>query len=144
MKRGDCEFPFPGNTVACKWMGNQSVLLSSSVLEGMNYISSVLGRENSSKTKSSVPCSKVVMVYNSGMGGVDFMDQHTVTYLLNQNWSVRFYLHTLFGLMDTACVNSYLIYNMKHPNKLSLLNYKIVVTKSLSVLEKGSTNVETI
>ena len=30
-----------------------------------------------------------------------------------------------------ACVNSYLIYNMKHPNKLPLLDYKIVVAKNL-------------
>ena len=26
MKRGDCEFLFPGNTMACKWMDNQSVM----------------------------------------------------------------------------------------------------------------------
>ena len=27
MKRGDCEFLFSGNTMACKWMDNRSVLL---------------------------------------------------------------------------------------------------------------------
>ena len=33
MKRGDCEFLFSGNTMACKWMDNPSVLVLSSVLE---------------------------------------------------------------------------------------------------------------
>ena len=38
MKRGDCEFLFSGNTMACKWMDNWSVLLLSSALKGMNDI----------------------------------------------------------------------------------------------------------
>ena len=39
--------------------------------------------------------------------------------------------------MDIACVKSYLIYNMKHPNKLSLLDYKIVTTKNLIQYHQG-------
>ena len=38
MERGDCEFLFTGNTMACKWMDNRSVLLLLSSLEGMNGI----------------------------------------------------------------------------------------------------------
>ena len=34
-------------------------------------------------------------------------------------------------------VNSYLIYNMKHPNKLSLLYYKTVVAKNLIQYHQG-------
>ena len=56
MKKGDCEFLLSGNTMACKWMDNQSMLFSSSALEGMNYILSVQRREKGSTTKSSVPC----------------------------------------------------------------------------------------
>ena len=59
------------------------------------------------------------------------MDQRTAAYRLNPKSSVRFYLRIFFNLMDTACVNSYLIYNMKHLNISSLLNYKIVVAKNL-------------
>ena len=33
--------------------------------------------------------------------------------------------------MDLAYVSSYLIYNMKHPNKFFLFSYKIVATKNL-------------
>ena len=56
IRRGDCEFLFSGNTMACKWIDDRSVLLLSSTLGGMNDILSVQRRENGSKTKSSIPC----------------------------------------------------------------------------------------
>ena len=95
----------------------------------MNDTLSVQRRPKGSKTKSLVPCRKVVKFYNSGMGGVDLMDQHTAAYRLDRKSSVRFYFRIFFDLMDIACVNSYLIYNMKHTNNLSLLDYNIVVAK---------------
>ena len=52
------------------------MLLVLSALEGMNNILSVQ-REKGSKTKSSVPFSKVVKLYNSDMGEVYLMDQRT-------------------------------------------------------------------
>ena len=122
IKRGDCVFLFLGNTMVCKWIDNWSVLLLSSALEGMNDILSVQRREKDLKTNSSVPCPKVVKLYNSGMSGIDLMDQRTAAYRLDRKSSVRFYLRIFFDLMDIACVNSYLIYNMKHPNKFSLLD----------------------
>ena len=97
----------------------------------MNDILSVQRRERGSKTKSLVPFPKVVKHYNSGMGGDDLIDQRSVTYHLYQKSSVGFNLCIFFDLMDLACVSSYLIYNMKHPNKFFLLSYKIVVTKNL-------------
>ena len=106
------------------------MLLLSSALEGMNYILSVQRREKGSKIKSSVPCPKVARLYNNSMGGIDLREQRTAA-------SVRFYLHIFFDLMDVICVNSYLIYNMKHPNKLSLLDYKIVVAKNLIQYHQG-------
>ena len=60
MKTGDCDFLFSGNTTACKWIDNQSVLSLSSTLEGMNDILSVEMREKNRKAKCSVPCPKVV------------------------------------------------------------------------------------
>ena len=68
MKRADCEFLFSGNTMACKWIDNRSVLLLLSALEAMNDILSIQRGEKGLKTKSSVPCPKVVKLYNSGMG----------------------------------------------------------------------------
>ena len=40
-------------------------------------------------------------------------------------------------MMDIACVNGYLIYNMKHPKKLSLFYYKIVDSKNLIQYYQG-------
>ena len=94
-------------------------------------------KEKGSKTKFSVPYPKVVKLYNKSMGGVDLKDQRIVTYRLDRKSSVGFYLHIFFDLMDIACVNSCLIYNMKHPNKLSLHDYKIVVAKNLIQYHQG-------
>ena len=47
------------------------------------------------------------------------MDQRTAADHLDRKSSVGFYL------------NSYLIYNMNHPNKLPFLDYKIAVAKNL-------------
>ena len=65
------------------------------------------------------------------------MDQRTTAFPLDRKSSVRFYLRIFFDLMDITYVNSYLIYNMKHLNKLSLLNYKSVVTKNLIQYHQG-------
>ena len=61
----------------------------------------------------------------------------TAPYHLDRKSSVSFYLRIFFDLMDIACVNSYLIYNMNHPNKLSLLDYKVLVAKNLIQYHQG-------
>ena len=59
------------------------------------------------------------------------MDQRTAADHLDRKSSVGFCLCIFFDLMDIACVNSYPIYNMNHPNKLPFLDYKIAVAKNL-------------
>ena len=59
------------------------------------------------------------------------MDQRTAADHLDRKSSVGFCLRIFFDLIDIACVNSYLIYNMNHPNKLPFLDYKIAVAKNL-------------
>ena len=56
---------------------------------------------------------------------------------VDQKSSLTFYRHIFFNLMDITCVSSYLIFNMKHPNKLSLLDYKIAVSKNLIQYRQG-------
>ena len=65
------------------------------------------------------------------------MEQCTAAYRLDRKSSVRFYLRIFFDLMDIACINSYLIYNMNHLNQLSLLDYKIFVAKNLIRYHQG-------
>ena len=61
------------------------------------------------------------------MGGVDLMDQWTAAYQLDRKSSVCSYLRIFFDLLDIACVNSFLVYNMNHSKQLTLLDYKIVI-----------------
>ena len=68
---------------------------------------------------------------------VDLTDQRTATYRVHRKSSVGFSLRIFLDLMDIACVNSYLIYNLKHPNKLYLLHYNIVVVKNLIQYHQG-------
>ena len=65
------------------------------------------------------------------------MDQRAAAYRQDQKSSVRFYLRIFFDLMDITCVNSYFIYNMKHPNKMSLPDYKTIITKNLIQYHQG-------
>ena len=95
------------------------MLLLSSALEGMIDILSVQRREKGSEIMSSVPFTNVIKLYNSGMSGVELMDQRTAAYCLDRKSSVRFYLRIFFDLVDNACFNSYLIYNIKHLDCLS-------------------------
>ena len=64
----------------------------------------------------------VVNLYNNGMGWVDLMDQQTAAYRLDLKLSVRFYLYIFFDLLDIAYADSFLVYNMKHPEQLTLLS----------------------
>ena len=75
------------------------------------------------------------------MGGVDLTSQGTIAYRLDRKSSVSFYLSISFDLRDIACVNSYLVYNIKHPDKFFLLDFQDSIPWRP---EKGSTNVETI
>ena len=137
MKRGDSKFLSLANIMASKWMDNRLVLLLSSAFEGMNDILSVQMRKKASKTNSLVLCPEVVNLYNSSMGGVNLIDQRTVAYRLDQKSSINFFFRNFFDLMDIAYVNSYLVYNIKHPSKLSFLDYKIVVAKNLIQYHQG-------
>ena len=70
-------------------------------------------------------------MYNQGMGGVALIDQRTATYHLDRKSRVRFYLRIFFDLMDIACANSFVVYNMLHPNDLTLLDFKTIIATYL-------------
>ena len=51
---------------------------------------------------------------------------------LDRKSFVRFYLCISFDFLDIACGgNSSLVYNVKHPKQLTLLDYKTVIAKNL-------------
>ena len=70
--------------------------------------------------------------YNSGMGGVDLLDQKTAAYKLDRRSSGgRYYLKLFFDLMDISVVNPHAICKILYPKEIGLLDFKIFLTKSL-------------
>ena len=70
-------------------------------------------------------------MYNQGMGGFDLIDQRTAAYHLDRKSRVRIYQHIFFDLMDVACANSFVVYDMLHPNDLTLLDFKTIIATYL-------------
>ena len=99
----------------------------------MQLTSTVERRMKGAATKLPVPCPDVIKMYNQGMGGVDLVNQRTAAYHLNRKSSIRFYLRIFFNLMDVACVNAFIVYNMMHQNNLILLDYKSIASTHLIV-----------
>ena len=46
------------------------------------------------------------------MGGIDLFDERAAVYHLDRKSINRFYLPIFSDLMDVACANSYIVYNM--------------------------------
>ena len=65
-------------------------------------------------------------MFNQGIGGVDLVDQRTAAYHLDRKPSIRFYLRIFFDLVDVACVNAFIVYNMMHQGDFILLDYKTI------------------
>ena len=138
MKRGDYElFLFSG--MACKWVDNRWGLLLSSVLEGMSDMLLVQRREKGSEERKGFKGFLVLKL--SSLTIAAWVELILWTSVLPhtiwiESHIVRYY-RIFFDLMDIACVNSYLIYTMKYSNKLSLLDYKTDVAKSLIQYHQG-------
>ena len=132
MKRGDTEFQFSENIAAVKWFDNRGVTLVGTALEGCDQISSVSRRAKGQSSKVTVPCPKMVKDYNSNMGGVDLLDQKTAVYRLDRKSSGgRYYLRLFFDLMDMCMVNSHIVYKECYLTGMELLDFKVLVAKSL-------------
>ena len=66
------------------------------------------------------------------MDGVDILDQETATYKLYCKLpSGSYYLKLFFDVMDIFVVNSHAIYKLLYPKGMELLDFKIVLAKSL-------------
>ena len=131
MSRGDISFQYTDEVIVCKWYDNKAVTRCGANIEGNDDTSNVLRRQKGSATKLVVACPGIVKRYNHGMGGVDLLDQRVAAYRYDRKSKTRYYLRMFFDLMDMALVNSYVLYNLMYPGKLSLLEYKIVISHSL-------------
>ena len=70
-------------------------------------------------------------MYNKGTGDVDLIGQSALAYHLDQKLTIIFYLLIFFDLVDEACASRYIAYNMMHPNDVTLLDFKTIVSTCL-------------
>ena len=132
MKRENIDFQYANKVVAVKWFGNHGVTMADTCLQECNKVSTVTRRVKGQSTKIPVPCSEIIKDYNCGMGGVDLLDQKTAAYKLDSKSSEgRYYLRLLLGLIDISVVDSHAIYKVFYPKGMELLDFKIVLAKSL-------------
>ena len=135
MKRGGTDFQYSNNVVAVKWFDNRGVKIVGTCLEEYNKVSTVTTvtrRVKGQKTKIPVPCPEVIKDYNSSMGGVDLLDRETAAYKLDRkSTGGRYYIRLFFDLMEISVVNSHAIYKVLYPKGMELLDFKIVLAKSL-------------
>ena len=118
--------------VAVNWFDNRGVTMVGTCLEECDKISTISRRVKGQSAKIPVPCPEIIKDYNSGMGGVDLLDQKVAAYKLDPKCSGgRYYLRLFFDLMDISVVNSLIIYKKLNPKGMELLDFKIVLTKSL-------------
>ena len=130
-QRGDSEFKTCKNVICVKWMDNRAVTMIGSNVGDSNQILSLLRRQKGASTKSTVPCPILLKHYNHGMGGVNLCDQFTAAYRLDRRSKFRFHLRIFFDLLDVAMVNSFVVYDKLHPNELSFLDFKLIVSQRL-------------
>ena len=101
MKQGDVDFQYTNNVVAVKWFDNHGVTVVGICLEECDKISTFSRRVKGQSAKIPVSCPEIVKNYNSGVSGVDLLDQKTAAYKLDNNSSGgRYYLSLFFDLMD--------------------------------------------
>ena len=107
MKRGDVDFQYANNVVIVKSFDSRGVTMVGTCLEECDKISTVSRRVKGQSAKIPVSCPEIIKDYNSGMGGVDLLDQKTAAYKLDCKFSGgRSYLRSFFDLMDISVVNS--------------------------------------
>ena len=94
----------------------------------MATISTIPQQQKGSVSKIQVPWTDVMKMYK-GMSGVDLIEQRASAYHFDQKSTIRLYLcGFFFDLMGLVCASMYIVYNMMHPNDLTLLDFKTIVS----------------
>ena len=124
LNQSESDFAQSGDITVCKWMdrGKKAVSVASS-MHDPNKMSTVL-RTKKTGERETVPCPEAVACYNKYMGGVDRFDQYLS--LCSIGWkSRRWWLRIFYFLIDSAIVNSYIMYqeNCKIKKKKKCLTH---------------------
>lgn len=109
MKAGDIHFRQDGNMVATLWKDKRPVAILST--NAQPEMGEAERKAPGGKKKVAVP--KPVLAYNTSMGGVDLADQHHSYYPVGRP-SVRWWRYICWWLLQTAMVNSFIIWSQSH------------------------------
>ena len=100
------------------------------VVDGFNTMPTLQHRTKGSVTKIIQNCPTVIKMCNTHTGGVDLLDQQFTACCVDCKSKLRFYFRIFFDLMDIACANVFIVFNVFYPEKkLKTLHCKIVVAK---------------
>ena len=120
-----------------KWMDNRSVIVISSSC-GPLSISQVERRQKGKQDKVKIDCPEMIKEYNTGMGGVDLMDQKLVPYGLDRKANIKFYLRPFFDLLNIAMLNAHVVWSKLNPSsKMRALEFRRSVTRELMQMHTG-------
>ncbi|XP_008181183.1 piggyBac transposable element-derived protein 4-like [Acyrthosiphon pisum] len=134
---GDIEYAQCDDISAMRWKdrGSKPVTLISNMHNAAEHC--VVLRRNSRGEKVPVSCPTGISDYNKYMGGVDKFDQYIAAYTISQK-SRRWWIKLFYYFIDTAIVNSYILYILykescnKAKNKyVSQLDYRSMLTDTL-------------
>lgn len=130
LKRGEYQYQTKGPVAATKWMDSKPVCMLSTAHNPKECC--CVQRRNKDGTKESVPCPKVVSVYNEKMGGVDRFDQFRERYEIGRR-SVKWWHRIMYFLIDLAVVDGFILWKTprEKEKKLDQLTYRLRLARQL-------------
>ena len=130
MARGDTRSEVVGGgTVQCLIWKDKKGIPILNCIANPDETTTVLWR-NKDGTRATVACPLSVKLYNTFMGGVDLFDVRHKTYSASRK-SKKWWFRLFYFLLDTAMVNSYIIYAETVNKRLTLKEYALKVVSSL-------------
>ncbi|XP_046402029.1 piggyBac transposable element-derived protein 4-like [Ischnura elegans] len=124
LKRGESMQQYTSDGICVlKWNDKRDVLMVSSEFNGDLQEVNLRGEKTASRPK-------MVVKYNTYMGGVDRADQLMAYYPLERK-SLRWYLKVALHVFHLMQINSYILYNIYSGKRMTLKDFRISVIRSL-------------
>ena len=132
LAKGESVWKRKGNVVVGKWKDKREVCMISTYHEFK-----MVNWKNSRGIESMKP--NIIIDYNQFMAGVDRADQ-MMSYYSTPRKTVRWYIKLFFHLFDMCIWNSMIIFKKVTGKKISYLNFRDELTKSLLESNQNTSN----
>ena len=115
-------FQLDTSMLAIKWMDKRAVTALTTIHKDTEVTVERRSR-HAAGGREMVQKPQAIMEYNKYMGGVDLADQ-LLSYYGFGHRTVKWWRRAFFFLLDTAVVNSYILYTVKNPEKQRRLTHE--------------------